>query len=116
MDFRHRGAFPKENYWRATDPKRAVVTDVLRGAPAERKVRAVILRGYIAGEHSERSPPSELLKLKRHCMLHLHIHATLYIYDISTQSLWQFIMPPIARKFYSCDCKATAKLIYQQQK
>ena len=31
----------------------------LRGAPAEREARAVILRGYIAGEHSERSSPSK---------------------------------------------------------
>ena len=44
---------PQDNYWRATDPKRAVVTD-----GTEREARAVILRGYIAGEHSERSPPS----------------------------------------------------------
>ena len=29
-----------------------------RGAPAEREAREVIPRGYIAGEHSERSPPS----------------------------------------------------------
>ena len=31
---------------------------LLTAEPAEREARAVILRGYIAGEHSERSPPS----------------------------------------------------------
>ena len=77
MDFRHRGAFPKENYWRATDPKRAVVTD--GAAPAEREARAVILRGYIAGKHSQRSPPRVCMYVCMYVCIFIFLYLLIYV-------------------------------------